>query len=127
MMSRFVIALLFFLSIGFLTVKVIEPIKDKNNLAAAQEKTWTEWALADFNKQRNNPAKIIIIGSSLVLTPVNLADAHFHNSTVNGALHHKSDLLSSLISKQSNNEAENFSFALPGLMPSDAYLITKLL
>lgn len=127
MMSRFVIALLFFLSIGFLTVKVIEPIKDRNILTDSQEKTWTEWALTDFNRQKNSPAKIVIIGSSLVLTPVNLADAHFHNRTINGALHHKSDLLSSLMSKQSNNEAENFSFALPGLMPSDAYLITKLL
>ncbi len=127
MMSRFVIALLFFVSIGLLTTKVIEPIKDGNNSTESQEKTWTEWALTDFNRQKSNPARIVIIGSSLVLTPVNLADAHFHNHTVNGAIHHKSDLLKLLLAKQSNNETENFNFALPGLMPSDAYLITKLL
>ena len=126
-MSRFVIALLFFLSLGSLTVKFIAPVKERNNLADTQEKTWTEWALADFDQQKNKLAEIIIIGSSLVLTPVNLADAHFHNCTMDGALHHKSDLLSFFMNRQSEKKEKNFNFALPGLMPSDAYLITKLL
>ena len=125
MMSRFVIALLFFLIVGFLAFKVGEPIKANNVTVDAQEKTWTEWALSDFNKE-SNPARIVIIGSSLVLTPINLADAQFHNSTVNGALHHKSDFLASLLKKRTDVETSNFNFALPGLMPSDAYLITKL-
>jgi hypothetical protein len=124
-MSRFVIALFFFLSLGFLTVKVTQPMQNKA-ATVVEEKTWTEWALTDFNKQKDNPAPVAIIGSSLVLTPVNLADAYFHNSIVNGATHHTSDLLASYMSTPEHT-VQNFNFAIPGLMPSDAYLMTKLL
>lgn len=127
MIPRFVIAVFLFLSLGFLAPELIKIYIESESVFSSEEKTWTEWALADYKAQKKSPAEIVILGSSLVLTPVNLADAHFHKCTIDGAMHHKSDLLSCFINKRSKNTVDNFNFALPGLMPSDAYLITKFL
>ena len=90
-----------------------------------QEHTWTQWALIDFAKQKDNPSPIVFLGSSLMLMPINLADAHFLNRTIDGATHHESVLFDHLINYDKKHHASNFNFALPGLMPSDAYLITN--
>ncbi len=127
-MSRFIISLLLFVAVNLLAAKALFRVEADNHRQSshAQEQTWTEWAVDDFEKQAQ-PAPIIILGSSLVLTPVNLADANYLNAPVNGALHHRSDLLNSLLATSQQSGTSNFNFALPGLMPSDAYLITKFL
>ena len=56
--------------------------------------------LTDFSQNKNNTADIIILGSSLMLTPINLADARFCSSTIDGAIHHQSDLLKFLLFRQ---------------------------
>ena len=43
-MSRFVIALLFFFSLGFFAPKIIESTKNDIATSQLEEKTWTEWA-----------------------------------------------------------------------------------
>jgi len=128
-MSRFIIAFLCFLAINLLATKVLlqASLDDYTKQSQSEERTWTEWALADFAKQKGKPLPIVILGSSLVLTPVSLADANFFNGTISGALHHRSDLLDKFLAASGERMSSNFSFALPGLMPSDAYLIARLM
>ncbi len=128
-MSKFMLSLLLFLAINLLAAKAVVNLGqyDHGQKNEPEEQTWTEWALADFEKEKGKTAPVVILGSSLVLTPVNLADAKFFNHTVNGAIHHKSDMLNNLLVAQGKDKATNFNFAIPGLMPSDAFLITKLL
>ncbi len=98
-----------------------------NHQQPNQEHTWTEWALIDFAKQKNNPSPLVFLGSSLMLMPIDLADAHFLNCKIDGATHHESVLFDSTFNRQKSHNISNFNFALPGLMPSDAYLIGQLL
>ena len=85
--------------------------------------TWTTLAIADFLKPKNH-FDLVFLGSSLMLTPLTLADTKVLNQTLDGALHHQSACLEMLLKGQG---IKTFNFALPGEMPSDAYLIEKLL
>ncbi len=104
-----------------------QKIAPKVMLPQHHEHSCMEWALTDFLKQKDNPASIVLLGSSLVMVPINSADANLTQRIIDSALHHKSILLSLLIHSLNHLVVSNFNFALPGMMPSDAYLITKLL
>ncbi len=91
------------------------------SITTSGKHTWPEWAIADFERRKENPS-VVFLGSSLMFVPLNAADSNLCHCIFSGALHHTSVLFSSL-----TNKIANFSFALPGEMPSDAYLITKTL
>ncbi len=142
-MPRFVLSFLLFLLINYIAAKALSVYAMSNRICpdltaidkkilctAAQltpEHTWAQWALIDYQKQKNSPAPIVFLGSSLVLMPLNLADASFLNRTIDGAIHHTSLLFNSLLTERGQYQSCNFNFALPGLMASDAYLIANLL
>ena len=146
-MPKFVISFFLFLLINYIAARTlpgivvsdrIDPSASRINIAAADQKilynvtqpvpkhTWAQWALMDYQTKKNNPAPIVFLGSSLMLMPLNLADASFLNRTIDGALHHTSLLFDYLVG-DNKQLSSNFNFALPGAMASDAYLITNLL
>jgi len=136
-MSKFVISCFLFLLINFVVARDLSHFKlsdwqkyKQQTLAGPQEipkHTWTEWALIDFEKQKDNPASIVFLGSSLILTPLNLVDANFLNRNVDGAIHHKSIVFDRLINNNNHGPAATFNFSVPGAMASDVYLIANLL
>jgi Protein of unknown function (DUF1574) len=91
------------------------------------EHTWTAWAIDDFLNKRKGAAKVIFLGSSLMLTPLNTADAKFLDRNLDATEHHESCYFNELIRRKTGNNVSNFNFALPGEMPSDAFLITESL
>lgn len=91
------------------------------------EHTWTAWAMDDFLNRRREPAKVVFLGSSLMLTPLSVADAKFLDQNLDATAHHQSLYFNDLIKQQSGRSVNSFNFALPGEMPSDAFLITKTL
>jgi hypothetical protein len=88
--------------------------------------TWTTWAIKDFLARPKTP-EVVFLGSSLMLVPLDGVDADYTNSTIDGAAHHRSKYFEDHFKQYSGRKVESFNFALPGEMPSDAYLITRFL
>ncbi len=127
-MSKFAISCFLFLLINFIAARELPRFQaDKKVPQEVSKHTWTEWALIDFQKQIDNPAPIVFLGSSLVLYPLNLVDANFLNRFVDGAIHHTSIMFDHLLQNNNDLPITTFNFALPGAMPSDVYLIANLL
>ncbi len=88
--------------------------------------TWTSWAIGEFLGEKK-PADLVFLGSSLMLVPLDGVDADFTKTQIDGARHHKSIFFESKFKQYSGADVKTFNFALPGEMPSDAYLLTKFL
>jgi len=88
--------------------------------------TWTTWAIKDFLGRPQTP-DVVFLGSSLMLVPLDGVDADFTNKTIDGAAHHRSLFFEEHFKQYSGKSVNSFNFALPGEMPSDAYLITRFL
>lgn len=91
----------------------------------SSEQSWTAWAVGHFTKGLATAPAVVFLGSSLVLTPINMSDAEVLGQTIDGSQHHESVYFAQLIEKMTGRHITAFNFALPGEMPSDAYLITK--
>jgi len=89
--------------------------------------TWTSWAIKEFQQDKNKHPEIVFLGSSLMLVPLDGVDADHTKVQVDGAKHHKSIFFESKFKEYSGNSVNTYNFALPGEMPSDAFLITKFL
>lgn len=89
--------------------------------------TWTSWAINDFLKPGKERPELVFLGSSLMLVPLDGVDADYTNEQVDGAMHHKSIFFESKFKEYAGSNVSTFNFALPGEMPSDAYLITRFL
>jgi hypothetical protein len=88
--------------------------------------SWTAWAIDDFLHQKT-PAKIVFMGSSLVLVPLSGVDADFLQQKLDGSQHHQSVYFERKFAEKTGLNVSTFNFALPGEMPSDAYMITSFL
>ncbi|MBS1992182.1 MAG: hypothetical protein JSS83_16785 [Cyanobacteria bacterium SZAS LIN-3] len=88
--------------------------------------TWTTWAIKDFLGRPQTP-DVVFLGSSLMLVPLDGVDADYTNKTIDGSAHHRSLFFEDHFKKYSGKAVNSFNFALPGEMPSDAYLITRFL
>ena len=88
--------------------------------------SWTSWAIDDFVAQKQAP-NMVFMGSSLMLVPLDGVDADFYGKKVDGAAHHNSKYFEESFGKATGVPVSTYNFALPGEMPSDAYLITKLI
>jgi hypothetical protein len=86
--------------------------------------SWTGWTIKDFlgSKERAN---IVFLGSSLMLVPLDGVDADYLNKRIDGSQHHHSVYIEDKIKEKAGLSLKTFTFALPGEMPSDAYLIVN--
>ncbi|MEZ4544110.1 MAG: DUF1574 family protein [Cyanobacteriota/Melainabacteria group bacterium] len=91
-----------------------------------QYPTWTSWKVGSF-RQLPDRANLVFLGSSLVHTPMGEADADLTKTSLDATIHHKSLVFEKRFQELTGTGIRTFSFALPGEMPSDAYLITKFL
>lgn len=89
--------------------------------------TWTACAIDDFLSNEQGRPQIDLVGSSLMLAPIGGVDADFTNAAVDAPHHHRSLYFENAFKKRTGESVKTFNFALPGEMPSDAYLITKFL
>jgi hypothetical protein len=89
-------------------------------------RSWTAWAIDDFLQQKQAP-KVVFMGSSLVLVPVAGVDADYLNKRLDGSQHHRSLYFEQKFQQRTGISAPTFNFALPGEMPSDAFMITSYL
>ncbi len=122
-LSRFVAAFfVFMLLCGGLAASSFDHLKP----ADFAFNTWTTWAIRDFLARPKNP-DIVFLGSSLMLVPLDGVDADYMGKTIDGAEHHQSLFFENHFKKYSGKSINSFNFALPGEMPSDAYLITRFL
>ena len=86
--------------------------------------SWTCWTIKDFLERKESP-NIVFLGSSLVLVPLDGVDADYLNRRVDGSQHHRSIYFEDKLKEKTGLSLSTFTFALPGEMPSDAYLIVK--
>ncbi len=89
--------------------------------------TWTACAIEDFLSNEQGRPQIDFVGSSLMLAPIGGVDADFTNAAVDAPHHHRSLYFENAFKKRTGESIKTFNFALPGEMPSDAYLMTKFL
>lgn len=90
------------------------------------ERTWASWAINDFLSAKETP-QVVFLGSSLVLVPLSGVDANYLGKRLDGSQHHQSNYFEDQFKKATGKPLQTFNFALPGEMPSDAYLITDFL
>lgn len=86
--------------------------------------SWTGWTINDFLKQKSAP-DLVFLGSSLMLVPLDGVDADYLNRRVDGSQHHHSAYFEEKFRQETGCKLNTFNFALPGEMPSDAYLIVN--
>ncbi len=86
--------------------------------------SWTGWTIKDFLKQPQR-SNVVFLGSSLMLVPLDGIDADYLNKRVDGSQHHHSAYFEDKFKEKTGLSLSSFTFALPGEMPSDAYLIVK--
>ena len=89
-------------------------------------RSWTAWAIDDFLHQQQKP-DLVFLGSSLMLVPLAGVDADFLNHRLDGSQHHRSVYFENSYRVKTGFQPRTFNFALPGEMPSDAYMITDFL
>jgi hypothetical protein len=89
-------------------------------------KSWTAWAIDDFVSRTAAP-RIVFLGSSLVLVPLAGVDADYLGKRLDGCEHHNSVYFERKFAERTGIKASTFNFALPGEMPSDAYMIADYL
>ncbi len=119
--SRFLVALLLF---WLLNVSLAVTGTGFGASADFPVLSWTGWTIKQFLSQKERP-NIVFLGSSLVLVPLDGVDADYLNRKVDGSQHHHSAYFEDHWRTLTGNTARTYTFALPGEMPSDAYLIVK--
>jgi len=77
--------------------------------------------------EQGRPPAVVIIGSSVMMAPLWSVDARRYPGVPDVYHHHTSIELEKLLMRQGLGEQPISSFALPGLMISDGYLITEKL
>jgi len=89
--------------------------------------TWTGCAIDDYLSNATARPQIAMVGSSLMLAPIGGVDADYLNHDIDAPRHHRSLYFENQYKKATGKDITTFNFALPGEMPSDAYLITRFL
>lgn len=84
------------------------------------------WATKDFLLQQKTP-DIVLLGASDVVCALYGAEATFLKNPQSQLLKHHSQYLESRLGALNSDLDSNFCLAIPGEMPSDAYLLTSTL
>lgn len=87
---------------------------------------WTAWAIQDYLTKPEAP-NVAFLGSSLMLVPLAGVDADYLNRRLDGAQHHHSAYFEDNFKRATGVKIDTFNFALPGEMPSDAFMITDFI
>lgn len=122
--NRALVSMLLFLAVSFFWAAA-----ELGKLSPADFafRTWTACAIDEFLSNAEPRPKLDFIGSSLMLVPLGGVDADYLNRAIDAPHHHHSVYVESTLKKLTGADISTFNFALPGEMPSDAYLITKFL
>jgi hypothetical protein len=88
-------------------------------------RSWVWWNVKDFEK--SGAPDIVLLGSSLMMSPLHGGDAVMSGRPQNVTSHHRSSLLESELEKRFGRRYSTFAFALGGEMVSDAYVISDSL
>jgi len=90
-------------------------------------KSWTAADIEDFITPSGPRPNVAFVGSSLMLVPLGATDANYLNTRVGLPRHHRSYFFEDNFKQKTGRSITTYDFALPGEMPSDAYLIEKFL
>ncbi len=100
--------------------------------------SWIWWAAQDFVAQ-TTPPKVVILGSSLLMNPIQEQDANFQERVVDTVVEHRSAYLESQLRRDlglgggsggvhdSIDTIGCFNFAVPGSLMSDNYMVLRAL
>jgi hypothetical protein len=89
--------------------------------------SWIWWAAQDFNAQ-TAPPHVVILGSSLLMNPIQEQDANFLHRDIDSVVDHRCAYLeSNLKTALRTNEVGCFNFAVPGSLMSDNYMVLRSL
>lgn len=89
-------------------------------------RSWVYWNVKDFERTEGAP-DVVLLGSSLMMSPVHGGDAIKLNRPQNVTIHHRSLLLEDELRKNFGRVYSTFAFALGGEMVSDADVISETL
>lgn len=104
-----------------------QPLSRVNPETLPSAHTWTYWATKEFNKLSKAP-DVVICGSSVMMHPIARVEAEHKNENVDYVLDHKSTYLADKLRETLNNkDLSCYSFALPGSMVSDDYMVVRSL
>lgn len=102
------------------------PLQKLDPQAIQANRTWAWWAVKDY---RENPADVIMMGSSFIMNPTWQEEAVYRNQSVDLVIDHRTTYLEDAIkSRASLNSPQNlrcFNFGLPGAMVSDQFMIIE--
>ncbi len=119
--STFLLALLLFGALNFY-LDFNTPISfDQYRYAY---KSWAWWAMNDL---RTSPEvhNVVLLGSSLVVSAIGACDANYHKKGLDLTQYHKAAYLDHRLRTTFGGSFSTFNLALPGQMPSDAYLALR--
>jgi hypothetical protein len=122
--STTVVAILLFAGLNFVWAK------SQIGLLSALDyprQTWTGTAIDDFLRSSKQRAQVTFLGSSLMVTPIISVDADYLHEKMDAPYHHRSVFFQDKYKELTGQALTTFNFAIPGEMPSDAFLITKFL
>lgn len=122
--STFVVALVLFLAINVYISRQFNKPVDAGSYKL--DKSWVGWAVNDFVTSDKRP-NVVFLGSSLMLVPLSGNDANYLNQKLDGAKHHNCQYFEDKLKERTGYSASAYTFALPGEMPSDAYMLTNFL
>lgn len=90
-----------------------------------QDHSWISWTTADFVNQRRTP-DLVFVGSSLLLHPLTMLDAHYLNRRIDYADYHRSAYTEDRVAVELGvDKPLAFNFAMPGGMISDDWIIVE--
>lgn len=119
--STAVLALVVFLAINFYAATKSTTVGNHK-----LDKSWVGWAVNDFITSAERP-NVVFLGSSLMLVPLSGNDANYLNKKLDGSKHHHAQYFEDILKQRTGYTASAYTFALPGEMPSDAYMLTNFL
>lgn len=123
-LSRFLVAIMLFAGLSVLCALAKTGIESPIDF---RYHSWSAWAIEDFFSLNHVRPQLVFMGSSLMLVPLGGVDAQHLNKQVDASQHHKSCYFEERLRQNLGFIVPTFNFALPGEMPSDAYLITRFL
>ncbi|MDZ4835245.1 MAG: DUF1574 family protein [Candidatus Melainabacteria bacterium] len=90
-----------------------------------KDHSWISWSVHDYASQTKAP-DVVYVGSSLLLHPLTMLDAHHLKKPMDYADHHRSVYTEERIAaKVGIPSASCFNFAMPGGMISDDWMIVE--
>ncbi len=102
-----------------------QPLNKVKPEALPSAHTWTYWAAREFLSQQK-PSDIVICGSSVLMHPIARVEAVHKNKNLDYVLDHQSTYFADALGKSIGQQNLScFSFALPGSMISDNFMVMR--